>query len=123
MQQIKKNALTSTSTSRSQNLAGVLTKYLWYRIDMQNHYLTRLQGIRRQGGSVQVYANLPLALAARCGAGREGDLEGARPDAFAVGANQHSRECSHRCQLPGSVTRRIGYPRHPLQFLPPTTAS
>ena len=31
---------------------------------MENHYVTRLQGIRRQGGSVQVYANLPLPLAA-----------------------------------------------------------
>ena len=61
MQQNKKNALTSTSTSRSQNLAGVLTKHLWYRIDMQNHYVTRLQGIRRQRGSVQVHANLPCA--------------------------------------------------------------
>jgi len=30
---------------------------------MENHYVTRLQGIRRQGGSVQVYANLPLAAA------------------------------------------------------------
>jgi len=39
-------------------------KYLWYRIDMESHYVTRLQGIRRQGGSVQVYANLPLPLAA-----------------------------------------------------------
>jgi len=31
---------------------------------MENHYVTRLQGIRRQGGTVQVYANLPLPLAA-----------------------------------------------------------
>jgi antitoxin component of MazEF toxin-antitoxin module len=31
---------------------------------MENRYVTRLQGIRRQGGSVQVYANLPLPLAA-----------------------------------------------------------
>jgi hypothetical protein len=29
----------------------------------QEHYLTRLQGIRRQGGTVQIYANLPLPLA------------------------------------------------------------
>jgi hypothetical protein len=28
------------------------------------HYVTRLQGIRRRGGTVQVYANLPLPLAA-----------------------------------------------------------
>ena len=31
---------------------------------MENHYVTRLQGIRRRGGTVQVYANLPLPLAA-----------------------------------------------------------
>src|ERR1700688_3383498 len=31
--------------------------------DLENHYVTRLQGIRRQGGTVQVYANIPLALA------------------------------------------------------------
>ena len=29
----------------------------------QDHYPTRLQGIRRQGGTVQVYANIPLPLA------------------------------------------------------------
>jgi DNA-binding IclR family transcriptional regulator len=29
----------------------------------QNYYPTRLQGIRRQGGTVQVYANIPLPLA------------------------------------------------------------
>jgi hypothetical protein len=29
----------------------------------QNHYPTRLQGIRRRGGTVQVYANIPLPLA------------------------------------------------------------
>ncbi len=28
-----------------------------------NQYPTRLQGIRRQGGTVQVYANIPLPLA------------------------------------------------------------
>jgi antitoxin component of MazEF toxin-antitoxin module len=28
-----------------------------------DQYLTRLQGIRRQGGTVQVYANIPLPLA------------------------------------------------------------
>jgi antitoxin component of MazEF toxin-antitoxin module len=28
-----------------------------------DHYPTRLQGIRRQGGTVQVYANIPLPLA------------------------------------------------------------
>jgi hypothetical protein len=33
MQQNKKNALTSTSTSRSQNLAGVLTKQGIYGIE------------------------------------------------------------------------------------------
>ena len=32
--------------------------------DLENHYVTRLQGIRRQGGTVQVYANIPLPLAA-----------------------------------------------------------
>lgn len=40
--------------------------YLCYYIDMkplENHYVTRLQGIRRQGGTVQVYANIPLPLA------------------------------------------------------------
>jgi hypothetical protein len=40
--------------------------YLCYCIDMkdlENHYVTRLQGIRRQGGRVQVYANIPLPLA------------------------------------------------------------
>ena len=37
---------------------------LCYSIDMESHYVTRLQGIRRQGGTVQVYANLPLPLAA-----------------------------------------------------------
>jgi antitoxin component of MazEF toxin-antitoxin module len=39
---------------------------LCYYIDMANledHYRTRLQGIRRQGGTVQVYANIPLPLA------------------------------------------------------------
>jgi hypothetical protein len=30
---------------------------------MENHYVTRVKGIRRQGGTVQVYANLPLPLA------------------------------------------------------------
>ena len=30
---------------------------------LEDHYPTRLQGIRRQGGTVQVYANIPLALA------------------------------------------------------------
>ncbi len=30
---------------------------------MEYHYVTRLQGIRRRGGTVQVYANLPLPLA------------------------------------------------------------
>jgi len=30
---------------------------------LEDHYSTRLQGIRRQGGTVQVYANLPLPLA------------------------------------------------------------
>jgi antitoxin component of MazEF toxin-antitoxin module len=29
----------------------------------EDHYPTRLQGIRRQGGTVQVYANIPLPLA------------------------------------------------------------
>jgi hypothetical protein len=28
--------------------------------DLENHYVTRLQGIRRRGGTVQVYANIPL---------------------------------------------------------------
>ena len=31
---------------------------------MKYHYVTRLQGIRRRGGTVQLYANLPLPLAA-----------------------------------------------------------
>ncbi len=31
--------------------------------DLENHYVTRLQGIRHQGGTVQVYANIPLPLA------------------------------------------------------------
>jgi hypothetical protein len=31
--------------------------------DLENHYVTRLQGIRRQGGTAQVYANIPLPLA------------------------------------------------------------
>jgi len=31
--------------------------------DLENHYVTRLQGIRRQGGTVQVSANIPLPLA------------------------------------------------------------
>jgi antitoxin component of MazEF toxin-antitoxin module len=30
---------------------------------LEDHYSTRLQGIRRQGGTVQVYANIPLPLA------------------------------------------------------------
>lgn len=30
---------------------------------LDDHYTTRLQGIRRQGGTVQVYANIPLPLA------------------------------------------------------------
>lgn len=30
---------------------------------LEDHYTTRLQGIRRQGGTVQVYANIPLPLA------------------------------------------------------------
>ena len=29
----------------------------------EDHYPTRLQGIRRHGGTVQVYANIPLPLA------------------------------------------------------------
>jgi hypothetical protein len=29
----------------------------------QDHYPTRLQGIRRRGGTVQVYVNIPLPLA------------------------------------------------------------
>ena len=39
---------------------------LCYYIDitsLEEHYPTRLQGIRRQGGTVQVYANIPLPLA------------------------------------------------------------
>ena len=31
--------------------------------NIADHYVTRLQGIRRQGGTVQVYANIPLPLA------------------------------------------------------------
>jgi hypothetical protein len=31
--------------------------------NIDDNYITRLQGIRRQGGAVQVYANIPLALA------------------------------------------------------------
>jgi hypothetical protein len=31
---------------------------------LEEHFTTRLQGIRRQGGTVQVYANIPLPLAA-----------------------------------------------------------
>jgi antitoxin component of MazEF toxin-antitoxin module len=31
--------------------------------NIKDHYVTRLQGIRRQGGTVQVYANIPLPLA------------------------------------------------------------
>jgi antitoxin component of MazEF toxin-antitoxin module len=31
--------------------------------NLEDHYSTRLQGIRRQGGTVQVYANIPLPLA------------------------------------------------------------
>lgn len=34
------------------------------RLDTENRYVTPLQGIRRHGGSVQVYTNLPLPLAA-----------------------------------------------------------
>ncbi|HEV3317974.1 MAG TPA: hypothetical protein VG488_13435 [Candidatus Angelobacter sp.] len=30
---------------------------------LEDQYPTRLQGIRRQGGTVQVYANIPLPLA------------------------------------------------------------
>jgi antitoxin component of MazEF toxin-antitoxin module len=30
---------------------------------LEEHYTTLLQGIRRQGGTVQVYANIPLPLA------------------------------------------------------------
>jgi antitoxin component of MazEF toxin-antitoxin module len=30
---------------------------------LEDHFRTRLQGIRRQGGTVQVYANIPLPLA------------------------------------------------------------
>jgi antitoxin component of MazEF toxin-antitoxin module len=30
---------------------------------LEEHYSTLLQGIRRQGGTVQVYANIPLPLA------------------------------------------------------------
>jgi hypothetical protein len=40
--------------------------YLGYYVDMQdleNHCVTRLQGIRRQSGTAQVYANIPLPLA------------------------------------------------------------
>ena len=31
--------------------------------NFEDHYPTRLQGIRRHGGTVQVYANIPLPLA------------------------------------------------------------
>jgi hypothetical protein len=31
--------------------------------NIEDHYPTRLQGIRRHGGTVQVYANIPLPLA------------------------------------------------------------
>jgi antitoxin component of MazEF toxin-antitoxin module len=31
--------------------------------NLEDHYVTRLQGIRRQAGTVQVYANIPLPLA------------------------------------------------------------
>ncbi len=31
--------------------------------NIEDNYVTRLQGIRRQGGTVQVYANIPLPLA------------------------------------------------------------
>jgi len=31
--------------------------------NLEDHYPTRLQGIRRHGGTVQVYANIPLPLA------------------------------------------------------------
>jgi len=30
---------------------------------LEDHFPTRLQGIRRQGGTVQAYANIPLPLA------------------------------------------------------------
>ena len=33
-------------------------------VHLEEHYTTLLQGIRRQGGTVQVYANIPLPLAA-----------------------------------------------------------
>ncbi len=32
-------------------------------LNTEDHYFTCLQGIRRQGGTVQVYANFPLPLA------------------------------------------------------------
>jgi hypothetical protein len=42
-------------------------------INLEDHSPTRRQGIRRPGGTVQVYANLPLPLASAL------DREAARP--------------------------------------------
>ena len=56
--------------------------------DLENRYVTRLQGIRRQGGTVQVYANIQSAIGFRLGSRvrRDRDLESARADPFAVSA-------------------------------------
>jgi len=65
----------------------------------QDRYPTRLQGIRRQGGSVQVYANIPLPLASAL------DLEPGEAVTWKVVDRTHLLlvRLPERKQLPGRV--------------------
>jgi len=65
----------------------------------QDRYPTRLQGIRRQGGSVQVYANIPLPLASAL------DLEPGEAVTWKVLDRTHLLlvRLPERKQLPGRV--------------------
>ena len=67
--------------------------------DLENHYLTRLQGIRRQGGTVQVYANIPLPLASAL------DLESGETVTWKVLDRTHLLlvRLPERKQLPGEA--------------------
>ena len=70
---------------------------------LEDHYPTRLQGIRRQGGTVQVYANIPLPLASAL------DLEAGETVTWKVVDRTHLLlvRLPERKQLPG-VARPLG---------------
>jgi hypothetical protein len=53
---------------------------------LEDHYPTRLQGIRRQGGTMQVDANIPLPLASALDL-EAGDTDGRRVIHFNVTAH------------------------------------